>query len=448
MPATVNVDNLTVVHAGSSGMAMSFPDVCKTPTPAGPVPIPYPNIAQSSDTADGSTTVKVDGNPIMLKSSNFQMSSGDEAGSAMGVASNKIKGKALPINASFDVKIDGTNVFRLSDPMQTNADSSANAMNPSEVQAPEVVLPLLSEECEKVMEKSNEQGKEIAKKNSGMDPDHFSAIEGIAKEMKVVFYFRQTNPLCLRWIKAKHQPKPHKVFKANTIKPEANPSKPNPVAEVQNWLDQFRNDLMFSMRVERGYSAAAAAAAVAAQINSGAPLLTSNLAYHTDAKQFTGVVGEPVVEDVSRKPLKYVKVGAQASNNDYSDKWITGDYDLFQILHAEPGCKEVDQNHETFSQIKVAINKACEWDAIQHGPQAQWVPNDHEKAEGAPDISFPVELKKALQSKNPDAVIPIRGRNPMNVVDKEVTVISPAGVVFLEKPKDTLDALICRGCEK
>ena len=126
MPATVNVDNLTVVHAGSSGMAMSFPDVCKTPTPAGPVPIPYPNIAQSSDTADGSTTVKVDGNPIMLKSSNFQMSSGDEAGSAMGVASNKIKGKALPINASFDVKIDGTNVFRLSDPMQTNADSSAN----------------------------------------------------------------------------------------------------------------------------------------------------------------------------------------------------------------------------------------------------------------------------------------------------------------------------------
>src|SRR3979411_1823336 len=104
MPATVNVNFLTVVHQSSNGISMSFPDVCKTPTPAGPVPIPYPNIAQSSDTADGSTTVKVDGNPVMLKSSNFSTSSGDEAGSAMGVVSSKTKGKALPINASFDVK--------------------------------------------------------------------------------------------------------------------------------------------------------------------------------------------------------------------------------------------------------------------------------------------------------------------------------------------------------
>ena len=37
------------------------PDVCKTPSPAGgtPVPIPYPNIASSQNTADGSSTVKV-----------------------------------------------------------------------------------------------------------------------------------------------------------------------------------------------------------------------------------------------------------------------------------------------------------------------------------------------------------------------------------------------------
>src|SRR5215470_16944736 len=117
MPATVNVNLMSVVHKDSDGMSFCFPDVCKTPSPAGPVPIPYPNIAQSSDTADGSTTVKVDGNPIMLKSSNFQMSSGDEAGSAMGVVSNKIKGKAIPVNASFDVKADGKNVFRLTDPM-------------------------------------------------------------------------------------------------------------------------------------------------------------------------------------------------------------------------------------------------------------------------------------------------------------------------------------------
>ena len=84
MPAKVNVNMRTVVHAGSNGIASAFPDVCKTPTPGGPVPIPYPNISQSSDTSKGSSTVKMDGNPIMLKDSEFKMSSGDEAGSADG----------------------------------------------------------------------------------------------------------------------------------------------------------------------------------------------------------------------------------------------------------------------------------------------------------------------------------------------------------------------------
>ena len=33
-----------VVHKGSQGMSIVFPDVCKTPLPGGPVPIPYPNL--------------------------------------------------------------------------------------------------------------------------------------------------------------------------------------------------------------------------------------------------------------------------------------------------------------------------------------------------------------------------------------------------------------------
>src|SRR5262245_31398098 len=120
MPVTVNANHMSLVHAGSTGMTTIFPDVCKTPTPGGPIPLPYPNIAQSSDTADGSSTVKVDGNPIMLKGSNFRMSTGDEAGSAMGIVSNKIKGKAEPMLYSFDVKVDGKNVMRLTDMMLQN----------------------------------------------------------------------------------------------------------------------------------------------------------------------------------------------------------------------------------------------------------------------------------------------------------------------------------------
>ena len=120
MPATVSVNFLTVVHATSNGITTCFPDVCKTPTPAGPVPIPYPNIAMSSDTSKGASSVKCDGNPTCVKDSNFMISTGDEAGAALGVASNKIKGKAEFVNFSFDVKFEGKNVARAMDLMLHN----------------------------------------------------------------------------------------------------------------------------------------------------------------------------------------------------------------------------------------------------------------------------------------------------------------------------------------
>jgi hypothetical protein len=120
MSVTVHVNNLSVVHKGSNGITIAFPDVCKTPSPAGPVPIPYPNIAKSSDSGATAKTVKCDGNPVCVKDSNFTMSTGDEAGSAMGVASNKVKGKAEFVNYSFDVKFDGKNVPRAFDLMLHN----------------------------------------------------------------------------------------------------------------------------------------------------------------------------------------------------------------------------------------------------------------------------------------------------------------------------------------
>ena len=141
MSATINVNKRTVVHKSSDGISTAFPDVCKTPTPGGPVPIPYPNIAQSADTANGSKTVKMDGNPIMLKDSNFSTSTGDEAGSAGGgVVSGKIKGKAEFVNYSFDVKVEGKNVPRLGDMMVQNKGSPANTPPIPEMQPPLVVL--------------------------------------------------------------------------------------------------------------------------------------------------------------------------------------------------------------------------------------------------------------------------------------------------------------------
>lgn len=150
MAATINVNTRTVVHKSSNGVVTVFPDVCKTPTPGGPVPIPYPNIAMSSDTAKGSKSVKMDGNPIMLKGSNFSTSTGDEPGSLKGIVSSKIKGKAEFINYSFDVKVEGKNVCRLGDMMVQNKGGAPNTAPIPEVQPPIVVPPPPSIEENKI----------------------------------------------------------------------------------------------------------------------------------------------------------------------------------------------------------------------------------------------------------------------------------------------------------
>ncbi|MBP1762756.1 MAG: hypothetical protein H6Q64_2298 [Firmicutes bacterium] len=121
MGQTTFVNSRGIAHKGSGGMSPVFPDVCKTPTPGGPVPIPYPNIGKSSDTSSGPTTVKVDGQMPMVKGAKYQMSSGDEAGSAGGgVMSSKFKGECEFMLNSFDVKFEGKNVCRLGDPLFHN----------------------------------------------------------------------------------------------------------------------------------------------------------------------------------------------------------------------------------------------------------------------------------------------------------------------------------------
>ncbi|MBJ6763672.1 DUF4150 domain-containing protein [Myxococcaceae bacterium JPH2] len=120
MANTVGVNKMSVVTKDSNGVTVAFPDVCKTPTPGGPVPIPYPNVAKSSDTDKGAKNVSVEGNPVCVKDSNFSTSTGDEAGSAGGVASGKTKGKAEFANFSFDVKFEGKNVARAMDLMLHN----------------------------------------------------------------------------------------------------------------------------------------------------------------------------------------------------------------------------------------------------------------------------------------------------------------------------------------
>lgn len=146
MAATMNVNNRTVVHKDSGGVATNFPDVCKTQCGPPVIPIPYPNIAMSSNTAKGSKTVKVDSNPIMLQGSNFSTSTGDEPGALGGIVSGCTKGKAEFVNYSFDVIVEGKSTPRLGDMMLQNKGSAFNTPPMPEVQPPMIVVPKMEPE--------------------------------------------------------------------------------------------------------------------------------------------------------------------------------------------------------------------------------------------------------------------------------------------------------------
>jgi hypothetical protein len=104
--------------AGDGKSISAFPDVCfspPTPPPSG-VPIPYPNSGYDSDTTEGSKTVMISGQEVMLRDkSYYKRSTGDEAatpGLKKGVITGKIQGKVYFASWSMDVMIEGENVVR------------------------------------------------------------------------------------------------------------------------------------------------------------------------------------------------------------------------------------------------------------------------------------------------------------------------------------------------
>ena len=94
------------------GTCMSTaPDVCKTPSPGGPVPVPYPNIFMCNMVLPNTACTKVfiSGSPRAQRlKSQTAISNGDEAGNAGGgVVSNKFIGKGEFIKGSAKVTLEG-----------------------------------------------------------------------------------------------------------------------------------------------------------------------------------------------------------------------------------------------------------------------------------------------------------------------------------------------------
>ena len=87
----------------------SAPDVCKTPSPNGTIPVPYPNIFMCNMVMPNTccTKVFICGALALHVKSQTAISNGDEAGSAGGVVSGKFIGKGEFIKGSLKVTLQG-----------------------------------------------------------------------------------------------------------------------------------------------------------------------------------------------------------------------------------------------------------------------------------------------------------------------------------------------------
>ena len=97
------------------GMNLGFPDVCNTPSPVGPIPIPYPNMAMGM-TANPATACKeiyLSCMPAHNLMTMGTISQGDNAGVGMGVASGMVMGPCRHMMGSFRVIYEGAPVTKM-----------------------------------------------------------------------------------------------------------------------------------------------------------------------------------------------------------------------------------------------------------------------------------------------------------------------------------------------
>ncbi len=109
----------------TQGIAFAFPDVCITTTPGGPVPIPYPNIAQLAQAQDVATDLLVGPSqlPALLVNSTVPPpTSGTPPNATQGVVSGTVMGTCTMIQGSGSVVYgpDSRGLVRFGDPTDQN----------------------------------------------------------------------------------------------------------------------------------------------------------------------------------------------------------------------------------------------------------------------------------------------------------------------------------------
>ena len=121
-----------------AGICFAFPDVCKVPTPAGPIPTPFPNLAQCPMALAPTCALKVKvlNQPVMTLNSKILRTQGDEAGVAGGVISSMFGDQAAYNLGSTKVMVEGSpavTAFKLTRHNGANANMPAgNQIVPSQ----------------------------------------------------------------------------------------------------------------------------------------------------------------------------------------------------------------------------------------------------------------------------------------------------------------------------
>jgi hypothetical protein len=408
MGSTMNVNGKTVVHAGSGGKSIAFPDSCKTPTPGGPAPMPYPNTAMSSDASSVTTSVKVDGNGICVDGSKFALSMGDEAGTLLGVKSNRIKGSASFTSFSDDVKAEGKAVARLSDPMQQN-EGIANADSPAELQGPLIVVDASklaksqAEACDMMREKAVPNAScashaEAAVK-AGILQQDYDAMRRTCQAKNVTCSFRDTNAACTPHLAAGMESKGHdvltKTFPEENLKPED--------------------------------------------------------------KHLAGTVST-----LDKKPPKG-EIIDNAPTKQHGPPPLTGDYDMMDMLDSN-GKRikgESPQDHAVRKQLNDALPPAADGkqhDRIKHGAQAEYgnymrSPHVQERNQRHQEHNDHVDelVKRSKITKEEGENLKLEVEKPISSLmkpEKPLTVFDKDGKVYrLETEEDAMNFYKCKGAE-
>ena len=110
------------------GECFAFPDVCNTPSPAGPVPIPYPNFGMLNQAAKTAKKVFFVNKPVVNLASEVPRSQGDEAGTNGGVVSGTNMDKVLFKKGSSKVIVEGQPCVHLT---SVTGHNGANANMPA-----------------------------------------------------------------------------------------------------------------------------------------------------------------------------------------------------------------------------------------------------------------------------------------------------------------------------